>query len=143
MHSSAALAGKPYVLVFFLGHECSHCMAQLNALAPHAAAFAQAGLPLRAVSLDSPDGLKATNPKEGGTFPFPLLSDEKLDAFRAFRAFDDFEAAPLHGVFVVDGRGLIRWQHISFEPFMKAEFLLEEAKRLMALPTASGAVAGR
>jgi hypothetical protein len=46
-------------------------------------------------------------------------------------------------VFVVDGRGLIRWQHISFEPFMRSEFLLEEAKRLLALPVDSAAVAGR
>jgi peroxiredoxin len=141
--SSADLAGQPYVLVFFLGHECTHCMEQLNALAPQASAFASAGLPLHAVSLDSAEGLKATLAKDGATFPFPLFSDEKLDAFRAFRAYDDFEGQPLHGVFVVDGRGLVRWQHISFEPFMKPEFLLEEAKRLLALPAGTGAVAGR
>jgi peroxiredoxin len=141
--SSADLAGQPYVLVFFLGHECTHCMEQLNALAPQASDFASAGLPLHAVSLDSAEGLKATLAKDGATFPFPLFSDEKLDAFRAFRAYDDFEGQPLHGVFVVDGQGLVRWQHISFEPFMKPEFLLEEAKRLLALPVGTGAVAGR
>jgi alkyl hydroperoxide reductase subunit AhpC len=118
-------------------------MEQLNALAPQASDFASAGLPLHAVSLDSAEGLKATLAKDGATFPFPLFSDEKLDAFRAFRAYDDFEGQPLHGVFVVDGQGLVRWQHISFEPFMKPEFLLEEAKRLLALPVGTGAVAGR
>ena len=141
--SSADLAGKAYVLVFFLGRECTHCMEQLNSLAPHAAAFAGAGLPLHAVSLDSAEGLKATLAKDGKTFPFPLFSDEKHEAFRAFRAYDDFEGQPLHGVFVVDAQGLVRWQHISFEPFMKSEFLLEEAKRLLALPVSSAAVAGR
>ena len=141
--SSAALAGRAYVLVFFLGHECTHCMEQLNSLAPHAEAFAAAGLPLHAVSLDSAEGLRATLAKDGKTFPFPIFSDDKQDAFRAFRAYDDFESQPLHGVFVVDGRGLIRWQHISFEPFMRSEFLLEEAKRLLALPVDSAAVAGR
>jgi peroxiredoxin len=141
--SSADLAGKAYVLVFFLGRECTHCMEQLNSLAPQASAFAAAGLPLHAVRLDSTDGLKATLAKDGKTFPFPLFSDEKHDTFRAFRAYDDFEGQPLHGVFVVDGQGLVRWQHISFEPFMRPEFLLEEAKRLLALPTGSGTVAGR
>jgi len=141
--SSADLAGKPHVLVFFLGKECTHCMEQLNGLVPHAQAFADAGLPIHAVSLDSAEGLKATLAKDGTVFPFQLYSDEKQDAFRAFRAYDDFEDQPLHGVFVVDARGFIRWQHISFDPFMKPAFLLDEAKRLLALPASSAAVAGR
>jgi len=143
VHTSAEQAGKAHVLVFFLGKDCTHCMEQLNALAPQAQAFAEAGLPLHGVSLDSAEGLQVTLAKDGKTFPFPLYSDQRQDAFRAFRAYDDFEGQPLHGVFVVDAKGLIRWQHISFEPFMKADFLLEEAKRLLALPTVSGAVADR
>ena len=143
VRTSADLAGKPYILVFFLGKECTHCMDQLNGLVPHAQAFIEAGLPIHGVSLDSVDGLKATLAKDGKSFPFPLYADEKHEVFRAFRAYDDFEQQPLHGVYVVDGSGLIRWQHISFEPFMKPLFLLEEAKRLLALPAAPTAVAGR
>lgn len=141
--ASAELAGRPHLLVFYLGRECTHCMEQLNALAPHADAFAAAGLPIHAVSLDTVDGLNATLAKDGGRFPFPLFSDASMETFRAFRAYDDFEDQPLHGVFVIDGRGRVRWQHISFDPFMKAEFLLEEARRLLALPDAVAAVAER
>ncbi len=72
--------------------------------------------------------------KEGGTFPFPIVSDATLETFKSYRAYDDFENTPLHGSFLVDGRGLVRWQDISFEPFSDVDFLLHEAKRLLALP---------
>jgi hypothetical protein len=38
----------------------------------------------------------------------------------------------LHGTFLIDEEGLVRWQDISYEPFMDTKFLLEEAKRLLA-----------
>jgi peroxiredoxin len=36
-----------------------------------------------------------------GSFPFPLLSDAKLDAFKAYRCVD-FNNQPLHGTFLID-----------------------------------------
>ena len=57
-----------------------------------------------------------------------------MQAFRLYRAFDDFEAAPLHGTFLIDSAGLVRWQDIGPEPFMDVKFLLGEAQRLLALP---------
>jgi hypothetical protein len=39
----------------------------------------------------------------------------------------------LHGTFLVDGSGALRWMDISFEPFMSADFLLKESKRLLGL----------
>ena len=148
--TSASLAGKPYILLFYLGKGCTHCMAQLNAFAPLHKQFADAGLPLFAVSTDTPEGLAKTlaAPKEGEEqpFPFPLLSDaagSDLPSFRAFRAYDDFEAKPIHGTILVDGQGRIRWQHLSYEPFVKPEFLLQEAKRLLKFDgLASPKVAG-
>ncbi|HRQ87528.1 MAG TPA: redoxin domain-containing protein, partial [Bacteroidia bacterium] len=71
-------------------------------------------------------------------FPFPLLSDPSLVAFKAFRAYDDFEKMPLHGTFLIDSGGGIRWQEIGYEPFMKPEWLLEECQRLLALGRAEG-----
>ena len=57
-----------------------------------------------------------------------------MEHFRRYRAYDDFEDMPLHGTFLVDGSGRVRWQDVSYEPFMDWEFLLEEAQRLLALP---------
>ena len=57
-----------------------------------------------------------------------------MDVFKRYRAYDDFENMPLHGTFLVDGDGLVRWQDISFEPFAQIDFLLNESQRLLKLP---------
>ena len=56
------------------------------------------------------------------------------------RAIDDFENRALHGTFLIDGAGKVRWQDISFEPFNEPKFLLTEAKRLLRLPGSSDSV---
>ena len=125
--------GRPVVVLFYLGYGCEHCMTQLNAFAPLASEFEKAGISLVAVSADNLEGLQKTftksEPKK--PFPFPLLSDSGKRAFRAFRAYDDFERSPLHGLFLIDGTGQVRWQEIRFEPFQDVKFLLSEAKRLL------------
>ena len=63
-----------------------------------------------------------------------MLADPKLEAFKAWRCHDDFENMPLHGTFLVDRDGRIRWQDISYEPFVEIDWLLEESRRLLALP---------
>ena len=47
---------------------------------------------------------------------------------------DDFEEDELHGTFLIDESGKLRWQDISYEPFMEPEFLLKEAQRLLEIP---------
>ncbi len=63
--------------------------------------------------------------------PFPLAADPELTVFKDYRAYDDFEAMPLHGTYLIDEQGLVRWHDISYEPFNDAEFLLDEAQRLL------------
>jgi alkyl hydroperoxide reductase subunit AhpC len=94
---------------------------------------ADAGISIVAVSTDSAEGLQKTLAKSspGSPFAFPLVSNERLDVFKAYRAFDDFEQMPLHGTFLIDGDGLVRWQDISYEPFKETGFLLGESKRLL------------
>ncbi|MDZ4784114.1 MAG: redoxin domain-containing protein [Planctomycetia bacterium] len=128
--------GRPVVVVFYLGYGCLHCVEQLNKFAPLTAKFREAGIELVAISTDEELDLEkslAACTTEGG-FPFPLFSDARQGVFRRYRAFDDFEDAPLHGTFLIDGNGLMRWQDISFEPFTDAEFLLQESRRLLAIP---------
>ncbi|MBM3840658.1 MAG: redoxin domain-containing protein [Verrucomicrobia bacterium] len=134
-HSLRDDRGKPVVVIFYLGYGCLHCIEQLNTFAPVARQFTEAGISLAAIGTDSVEGLKKTLEKskaESG-FPFPLFSDESLNVFKAYRAYDDFEKIPLHGTFLIDGEGLVRWQDISFEPFKDTEFLLAEAKRLLKI----------
>ncbi len=126
--------GRPVVLIFYLGSGCLHCVEQLQKFAPLASDYAAAGISLVAVSSESLDTLRGSLAKVGekGVIPFPLAADPELNIFKSYRAYDDFESAPLHGTFFIDGEGLIRWRDVSFEPFSDAKFLLEEAKRLLA-----------
>lgn len=128
-------SNRPVLLVFYLGHECLHCVEQLKALAPWAEKFAQAGVEIVAISTDTqPDLNKAWERAGVESFPFSLAADPQWAAFRAWRAYDDFENVPLHGTFLVDGRGRVRWQDISYQPFTEFDFLLSETRRLLALP---------
>jgi peroxiredoxin len=105
----------------------------LRAFEPKVAEFRKAGFEVVAVSTDKQRDLKRAWDDLDTPFSFPLVSDHELTVFRQYRCFDDFEDQPLHGTFVIDGSGRIRWQDISYEPFMDAEFLLQEATRLLGL----------
>ena len=134
-HSLADYHGRPVLVVFYLGNGCTHCLEQLNLLAPAAKEFQSQGISIVAVSTDNVEGLRQTAKKataEGG-FPFPLLSDEALTAFKAYRTYDDFERMALHGTFLIDGTGRVRWQDISYEPFREMKFLIAESRRLLEL----------
>jgi len=125
--------GKPVVVIFYLGYGCLHCVEQLQAFAPKAEAFRKVGIELVAISSDSQQDLVKSIEKYGkdGGFPFPLAADPKFEIFKKYRCFDDFENLTLHGTFLIDGDGLVRWQDISYDPFMDADFLLGEARRLL------------
>ena len=133
-HTLANYTGRPVIVIFYLGKGCAHCIEQLGTFAPETDRFKQAGIDLIAISTDNVDGLRETvqQNKTGSPFPFPLVSDASLKVFKQYRAYDDFEQQPLHGTFLIDRQGLVRWQDISFEPFTEVEFLLRESKRLLA-----------
>ena len=137
----AEFKGKPTLLLFYLGSGCPHCIEQLNTFGPMAKEFADAGINLVAVGTERAEDLHKTFAlaKEEDGFTFPVLADETLATFKAYRAFDDFETMPLHGTFLIDADGLVRWQDISFQPFTQAKWLLGESKRLLALPSAATA----
>jgi peroxiredoxin len=150
-HSLAGYRGRPVVVLFYLGHGCLHCAEQLQKFAPRTGEFAKAGISLIAISTDDEASLQKSLDNYGagggaGEFPFPLVSDATLESFKKYRAWDGFENQPLHGTFLIDGDGLIRWQDISYEPFTQPEFVLNEARRLLGIskpvPADSPQVAG-
>ena len=86
--------------------------------------------------------MKSKGAEQGAEqFPIPLASDARLGVFKRYHAYDDFEKLPLHATFLVDGRGMIRWQDIGAEPFGDVKFLLTESKRLLAQNAGEQAVA--
>ncbi len=140
-HALADFKGKPVLVVFYLGSGCPRCIEQLNIFAPLTAQYAEAGIHIIAVSTDSATGLNKTFAlaKDAQGFPFPIVADESFAVFKTFRAFDDFERIPLHGTYLIDGDGFIRWQNISYQPFRDAQWLLGESKRLLTIPAKDAA----
>ncbi|HEV2473762.1 MAG TPA: peroxiredoxin family protein [Chthonomonadales bacterium] len=129
-------AGKPLLLAFYLGAGCSACMDQLNKLAANCKAFQQAGVSIAAIGPQGAGDLAATSMRSasGLGLPFPLLAGTGLKVFQEYRAYDDFEKMPLHGLFLIDGKGYIRWQDVSYQPFTDMAFLLAESRRLLGEP---------
>ncbi|MBI2480706.1 MAG: redoxin domain-containing protein [Planctomycetia bacterium] len=133
LHALIDYKGKPVIAIFYLGYGCLHCAEQLQAFAPKMEEFNKAGIELIAISTDDLPGLKISIANyDKGELPIPLVANPELDVFRAYRAYDDFEKKPLHGTFLIDADGMVRWQDISYEPFMDADFLLTESQRLLS-----------
>ncbi|HXY37666.1 MAG TPA: peroxiredoxin family protein [Planctomycetaceae bacterium] len=131
-HTLADFRGKPVLLVFFLGGDCPHCVKQLEAFAKKAEELKKEGLTLVAVSVDDePHVKKFVDKFKSGPYPFLVLADDYLSAFQSYRAFDNFENEAMHGTFLVDKDGYVRWFDVSFEPFMDVTFLLHESERLL------------
>jgi len=131
--------GKNVVVLFFLGGQCAHCMQQLQVFGTELSEFQKLNTELVAISTDDAEATKALKEnKDGVKFPMPLLADPKLEVFRAFRAFDDFETQPLHGTFLIDAQGGVRFQRISADPFLDVTFVKDEAARVnrIVLPSA-------
>ena len=126
--------GRPVLVIFYLGFGCLHCVEQLEMFSPKAEEYLNAGIEMVAVGTDSVAGMRQSVALMGSEpFAFPLAADPAMTYFREWRAYDDFEEMPLHGTFLIDAEGLLRWGDISYEPFGEPEFLLEEAKRLLAV----------
>ncbi len=138
--SHTAQPQRARLVVFYLGFGCLHCVEQLKALRPLATAYAAAGIDVVAIGSESTEKAAAAVAALAvdERFPFPLLADGELAAFKAWRCYDDFEQMPLHGTFLIDADGKVRWQDLSFEPFVQFEWLLTESKRLLVLPAQAG-----
>jgi peroxiredoxin len=134
-HSLSEFRGKPVLMVFFLGKGCLHCRQQLEAFAKKSQQFSEAGLTVIAVSVDPQSTVKKhLDEYKPGPFPFLMLADDQEKVFQSFRTYDTFEHIPLHGTFLIDGQGFVRWHDVSFEPFMDVGFVLGESKRLLSRP---------
>jgi peroxiredoxin len=129
--SLADRRGKSVLAIFYLGGKCAHCMQQLATFGKEVDALKSLGVEVIAIGTDDTEATRALKEnKDGVKFPMPLLADPKLDVFKKYRAFDDFENQPLHGTFLIDARGDVRFQRISSNPFLEVEFIKKEAARV-------------
>ena len=132
--ASEEFSGRPCILIFYLGFGCLHCVEQLHAFSPMIDQFREAGIEVVGISTETLEQLQLGIKNFDEDVTLSLLSDAENHVFKTFRCWDDFEDQPLHGTFLIDARGQVRWQDISHEPFTDANFVLEESKRLLSLP---------
>ena len=133
-HSLSDYSGRNVIVVFYEGGGCIRCQDQLNNFAKKVKEFAKLGIELVAIGIDTPEDLKAAQASyeaEGG-FAFPLLSDAKLDVFRAYGCTTS-DNQPLHGTFLIDAQGRVQWRDISNRPFNDPDYLLKEGKWLASV----------
>jgi peroxiredoxin len=123
--------GKTVLVIFFLGGKCAHCMQQLQVFGKEYEALRKRGIETVAISTDDmPATRELKNNADGIKFPMPMLADPKLELYKRYRTFDDFEDQPLHGTFLIDAQGNVRFQRISADPFLDVDFIRTEAERV-------------
>ncbi len=131
--------GKSVLVIFYLGGKCAHCMQQLQEFGKEYEALKKLNVETVAIGSDDAEATKALkNNKDAIKFPMPMLVNPKLDLFKSFHAYDDFEGQPLHGTFLIDAEGNIRYQNISSEPFLDVAFIKAEAERVNRITKLKG-----
>lgn len=148
------VAEKPTVVLFYRGGWCPYCNRQLAGLKPVEKKFTDLGYQILAISPDTPARLKEQQTKE--EFAVTLLSDNKLDAIRAFgigfalpdatakkyRSMIGAELATVDGnkvvlpapaVFIADQKGLIQFQYVNpnYKVRVSPELLYHAAKEAL------------
>lgn len=117
----------PAIVVFYYGYGCSHCVAQLFGLQKDLQHFRELGVPIVAISPDTPDHT-AEKYKEYGAFTFPVLSDPDNMAATAYATYSAAtDATPekmVHGTFLITPEGTIAWANTGNEPFVDNKSLL-------------------
>jgi peroxiredoxin len=122
----------PVVLVFYLGYSCAACVHELFELNADLERFRRLGAEVVAVSGDSPE-LTRQRFEKYGAFGFAVLTDPAHDVARAYGAVRPADGSQpeelLHGTFLVDRTGLVRWVHCGDSPFCNNKALLYELAR--------------
>jgi len=102
--------GRWLVLVFYPADFSMVCPTELAELADQAPAFAQAGVDVAAVSMDSVYVHKAW--KNGDVrlkhVRFPLVADTAGELCRSFGTYNEAQKMSLRGTFIIDPDGILR-----------------------------------
>ena len=121
--------GRTVALVFFQGAECARLRRATCALVREVRGSIGLDAEVVAVSsrkfADPARALKALGVTDSDRFH--LLVDE---THRAFRDFGCFASGPQHGLFLIDGAGVIRSRYVGETPFGDTEQVIERIRQL-------------
>ncbi len=131
----AEVSDKPAVIVFYLGFTCMACVTHLVELDAAMSQFRDRRARVHAISGDAPEFSRERLRKFGG-IEIPLLSDRdhsvstRYGVWRPIADGNPDDGDALHGTFIVDRKGVVRWAHVGNRPFTDIEALLTELDRL-------------
>jgi len=126
-----AVADGPVIVVFYLGSTCMACVTHLVELDVAMPRFRERGARVLAISGDSPE-FSIDRMRKFGGFQIPLLSDPDRAVSSVFGAWktvpggDKDDGEPLHGTFLIDRKGMVRWAYLGDRPFTDITALLAE-----------------
>lgn len=103
------------VLAFYYEDATPLCSNELSMLKDDYDVVRELGGEVIAVSADSLDSHAAFAERLGGV-PFPLASDERLEAAKAFDTVDDSGKRSRRAVFVIDRGGKLLYAEPRFQP---------------------------
>lgn len=131
------IANGPLVLVFYYGYYCDHCVAQLYAINQDLAYFKELGANVAALSADPPEETRAKfveYKSKGGAFSFPVLSDPENKVSEKYECFFPFKPGrpelQLHGTFLIDEKGIVRFAKTGLSPYTNHRSLLGYLDRM-------------
>jgi peroxiredoxin Q/BCP len=108
-------ATKKVLLAFYAEDNTPLCSSEVSVLKEDYELVRQLRTEVVAVSADSLDSHREFANKLGGV-PFPLVSDEKLDAAKAYGVVDEAGSRSRRAVFVIDKGGTILHVVRRFQP---------------------------
>jgi peroxiredoxin len=142
------MAGRAALLIFHRGGWCPYCDLQLSELRLIESDLKALGYQIIAITPDPPAALRTRSAKDA--IGYTLLSDHSLDLIKAFGiAFkvdtSKFAASagtrprpvlPVPAVFILDGGGTVRFQHVNpdYRVLVPKDLLLAAAKASLPVP---------
>ena len=99
-------AGKKVLLAFYTEDNTPLCASEVSVLKEDYEIVRQLGAAVVAVSADSLESHREFSQRLGG-LPFPLASDERLEAARAYGVVDETGKRSRRAVFVIDRGGKV------------------------------------
>ena len=112
---SELIAGRKLVLAFYTEDGTPACSSQVAMLKDDYDIVRELGAEVVAVSADSVESHRAFAERMGGA-PFPLASDERLEAARAYGVADEEGKRSRRAVFVIGEDGRVLHAERWFQP---------------------------
>ena len=115
----SALRGRPVLLAFFPLAFSGTCTAELCEMRDDHDQFADRGVTILPISVDHTWSLKEYKAKYN--MQVDLLSDFKRDVSRLYGVMLEDRFYSNRAYFLIDGEGVIRWEHVEDSPSNRRE----------------------